>query len=146
LGSMLDLYPNLFVDISARDYEVGRQPRAAASFLTKYADRVLFGTDMGMDREMYQSWWRLLESADEHMVGRVWWRYYGLAIPDQVLEALYHTYAKRILNWRTNKSCRVIIRLHEPRGECGKKKKVVKEDRVTYDYINRYDSMSFDCE
>jgi len=102
LGSMLDLYPNLFVDISARDYEVGRQPRAAASFLTKYADRVLFGTDMGMDREMYQSWWRLLESADEHMVGRVWWRYYGLALPDQVLEALYHTNAKRILNWRTN--------------------------------------------
>lgn len=101
LSSTLDLYPNLFVDISARDYEVGRQPRAAASFLTKYADRVLFGTDMGMDKEMYQSWWRLLESADEHMVGRVWWRYYGLTLPDQVLEALYHKNARRVLNWRT---------------------------------------------
>lgn len=101
LSRMLDLYPNLFVDISARDYEVGRQPRAAASFLTKYADRVLFGTDMGMDKEMYQSWWRLLESADEHMVGRVWWRYYGLALPDQVLEALYYKNTRRVLNWTT---------------------------------------------
>jgi predicted TIM-barrel fold metal-dependent hydrolase len=99
LSRMLDQYPNLNLDISARDYEVGRQPRAAAKFLAKYSDRVLFGTDMGMDKEMYQSWWRLLESADEHMIGRVWWRYYGLELPQSVLEELYQGNAKRILNW-----------------------------------------------
>lgn len=99
LGKLLDDHTNLNLDISARDYEVGRQPRAAAKFLGKYSDRVLFGTDMGMDKDMYQSWWRLLESADEHMTGRVWWRYYGLELSDPILEALYHGNAKKILNW-----------------------------------------------
>lgn len=99
LGRLLDKYPNLNLDISARDYEVGRQPRAAAKFLAKYPTRVLFGTDMGMEKEMYQSWWRLLESADEHMTGRVWWRYYGLELSEPILEDLYRGNAKRILNW-----------------------------------------------
>ena len=29
---------------------------------------------------MYEGWWRLLESADEYMPGRIWWPYYGLAL------------------------------------------------------------------
>lgn len=99
LGNLLDQYPNLYVDISARDYEVGRQPRAAAKFIAKYPTRVLFGTDMGMEKSMYQSWWRLLESDDEHMVGRVWWRYYALELPAPVLKNLYHDNAKKLLNW-----------------------------------------------
>lgn len=99
LGRMLDQYPNLYLDISARDYEVGRQPRAAAKFLTEYSDRILFGTDMGMEKRMYQAWWRLLESTDEHMKGRMWWRYYGLELPTSVLEALYYGNAKKIMNW-----------------------------------------------
>jgi predicted TIM-barrel fold metal-dependent hydrolase len=99
LAKMLDEFPNLFVDISARDYEVGRQPRTAGRFLQKYAKRVLFGTDMGMEKTMYRNWWRLLESADEHMEGRVWWRYYCLELPQEVLADLYRENAKRILNW-----------------------------------------------
>ncbi len=100
LGITLDKHPNLYLDISARDYELGRQPRGAGKFLTKYSDRVFFGTDMGMEKRMYQNWWRLLESADEHMTGRVWWRYYGLELPANVLEALYRGNAKRVLNWK----------------------------------------------
>jgi predicted TIM-barrel fold metal-dependent hydrolase len=100
LSKMLDESPNLYLDISARDYEVGRQPRAAAKLISKYPDRILFGTDMGMDKRMYQSWWRLLESDDEHMVGRVWWRYYGLDLPADVLEALYRGNARKIMNWK----------------------------------------------
>tara|TARA_R110002124_G_scaffold170608_10_gene338329 strand:- start:563 stop:1789 length:1227 start_codon:yes stop_codon:yes gene_type:complete len=99
LGAMLDDFDNLYLDISARDYEIGRQPRASAKFLTKYSDRVLFGTDMGLDKQMYQAWWRLLESGDEHMPGRVWWRYYGLELPENVLEKLYRTNAEKVLNW-----------------------------------------------
>lgn len=101
LEKTLDDFPNLYLDISARDYEVGRQPRRVAKFLTKYPSRVLFGTDMGMEKGMYQNWWRLLESDDEYFEGRVWWRYYGLELPDSVLKALYHDNAKRILNWTT---------------------------------------------
>jgi predicted TIM-barrel fold metal-dependent hydrolase len=99
LGSMLEKYPNLYLDISARDYEVGRTPRAAVKFLTKYQNRVVFGTDMEREKRMYQSWWRLFESADEYMVGRVGWRYYGLELSSPVLESLYRGNAKRIMNW-----------------------------------------------
>ena len=48
---------------------------------------------------MYRGWWRLLETADEFIPGRLWWRYYGLELPDPILESLYRGNAKRILNW-----------------------------------------------
>ncbi len=100
LSKELDKYPNLYLDIAARDYEVGRAPRAAVKFLTKYRNRVLFGTDMGRQEIMYRSWWRLFETADENMPGRVWWRYYGLDLPAPALEALYRGNAKKLLNWQ----------------------------------------------
>lgn len=99
LAKTLDRYPNLYVDISARDYEVGRAPRAAAKFLSRYRNRVLFGTDMGRERSMYQAWWRLLESGDEFMPGRVWWRYSGLELPAPVLQSLYRGNARAVLSW-----------------------------------------------
>ncbi len=99
LGKVLDSYPNLYLDISARDYEVGRQPRAAARFLARYQNRVLFGTDMERAPTMYRAWWRLLETADEYLQGRIWWRYYGLELPAPVLESLYRGNARRVLNW-----------------------------------------------
>jgi predicted TIM-barrel fold metal-dependent hydrolase len=100
LSKVLDRFPNLFLDISARDYEIGRQPRSAAAFMGRYRNRLLFGTDMGREKHMYQAWWRLLESADEFIPGRIWWRYYGLDLPVPVLESLYQSNAKRILNWQ----------------------------------------------
>jgi predicted TIM-barrel fold metal-dependent hydrolase len=99
LGKLLDTYPNLYLDISGRDYEIGRAPRAALKFFTKYTNRLLFGTDMGRVKSMYQAWWRLLESEDEFMSSRMWWRYYGLALPGPVLEQLYNGNARRLLNW-----------------------------------------------
>lgn len=99
-GQALDRYPNLYLDISARDYELGRQPRTALRFLKRYKDRILFGTDMGRDRKVYEGWWRLLETGDEFLPGRIWWRYYALDIPHEVLENLYRSNARRILNWK----------------------------------------------
>lgn len=100
LSRALDRFPNLYLDIAARDYELGRQPRTAARFLARYRDRILFGTDMGRDKAMYQLWWRLLETADEFIPGRIWWRYYGLELPSEVLKTLYRDNALRLLNWR----------------------------------------------
>jgi hypothetical protein len=54
---------------------------------------------MGREKSMYQAWWRLLESEDEFMVGRIWWRYYGLGLSGSVLENIYRINAKKILNW-----------------------------------------------
>lgn len=99
LAKTMDKYPNLYLDISARDYEIGRAPRAAAKFLGKYRNRVLFGTDMGREKSMFQAWWRLFETADEFMPGRIWWRYAGLDLPAPVLESLYRGNARQVLNW-----------------------------------------------
>jgi hypothetical protein len=99
LGRLLDRFSNVYLDISARDYEIGRQPRAAARFLTKYQRRVLFGTDMGRDQSMYQMWWRLLQTGDEYLPGRTGWRLYGLELPAPILRRLYLENAEQLLNW-----------------------------------------------
>jgi len=98
LSLALDKYPNLYLDTSARDYEIGRTPRSSARFLTKYQNRIMFGTDQGREKSMYQIHWRLLETADEYIVGRVGWRYYGLELPEPVLESIYRSNANRIFN------------------------------------------------
>jgi predicted TIM-barrel fold metal-dependent hydrolase len=100
LAKELDRYPNLYLDISGRAYEIGREPRTALKFLTRYKDRVVFGTDEGLRKPMYQGWWRLLETRDEFIPGRAWWRLYGLELPDAVLQALYSGTAKKVLNWQ----------------------------------------------
>ena len=46
LAEQLDALPNLQIDISARTPELGRQPYSARRFFLKYADRILFGTDL----------------------------------------------------------------------------------------------------
>jgi hypothetical protein len=99
LGEALERHPNLYVDIAARDYELGRQPRTALKFLARYRDKVLFGTDMGRDKRVYEAWWRLLETGDEFIPGRIWWRYYGLELPETLLENLYRANAKKVLRW-----------------------------------------------
>lgn len=99
LAAAVARHPNFHLDISARDYEVGRTPRAAAKFLAKYRDRVLFGTDMGRAPEMYRAWWRLFETADEFMPSRQWWPYYGLELAADALESLYRGNARRLMNW-----------------------------------------------
>ena len=100
LSQVMEQYPNMYLDLSARDYEIGRTPRAAVKFLTKYRHRVLFGTDMGREPRMFQAWWRLLETDDEYMPGRVGWRYSGLDLPAPVLKDLYRDTAKAVLNWK----------------------------------------------
>jgi len=72
-------------------------------FFTKYQDRVMFGTDKGMDEEMYRNNFRWLETADEYFdywgypaQGR--WKIYGLDLPDPVLEKIYHLNAERMFS------------------------------------------------
>jgi predicted TIM-barrel fold metal-dependent hydrolase len=98
LSKAMDRFPNLYLDISGRNYEIGREPRTAAKFITKYKDRLLFGTDGTPTLGLYRSWWRLLESSDEYMPGPTGWRLYGLDLPDAVLEAVYRGTALRIFS------------------------------------------------
>lgn len=100
VARMLDACPNYFVDISARIAELGRQPYAARRFFLQYADRILFGLDMGPDIENYRIAYRFLETEDEYFSyhpgkippqGR--WRIYGLHLPDEVLKKVYYNNA-----------------------------------------------------
>jgi predicted TIM-barrel fold metal-dependent hydrolase len=104
VGALLDRCPNYHVDISARIGELGRQPYSSRRFFLKYADRILFGSDMGPYPEAYRVIYRFLETDDEYfnynaapvpMQGR--WNVCGLYLPEDVLEKVYFRNAERIL-------------------------------------------------
>jgi predicted TIM-barrel fold metal-dependent hydrolase len=101
--AMLEAHPNVSVDISARIAELGRQPYTARDFFLKHADRILFGTDLLPEIEMYRLHYRFLETADEYFAypshasrqGR--WMIYGISLPDDVLRKIYRENALRLL-------------------------------------------------
>lgn len=101
LGSLLEKCPNLYADISARYAETAPIPRAAGKFYEKYQDRLVYGTDMGRNRQMYLTTFRILETADEHFYD--WnlftyhWPLQGLALKDKILRKVYSANAEKIL-------------------------------------------------
>jgi predicted TIM-barrel fold metal-dependent hydrolase len=108
VANLLERAPNFYVDISARISELGRQPYTARKFCLDYADRILFGTDMGPNPEVYCTYYRFLETADEYFnygpgeipdQGR--WQIYGLHLPSEVLEKIYLQNANRVLGLST---------------------------------------------
>src|SRR5690606_23348019 len=48
LGELFDKYSNLYADISARFAETAPIPRTVKKFYDRYADKLVYGTDMGM--------------------------------------------------------------------------------------------------
>jgi predicted TIM-barrel fold metal-dependent hydrolase len=106
LDKLLSTYPNVFVDMSARTAELGRQPYTARDFFLKHADRILFGTDLVPSVEMYRLHFRFLETADEyfeypsHASRQGRWNIYGLRLPDEVLRKIYRENALRLFSGR----------------------------------------------
>lgn len=102
LGRLFDRYPNLFADISARYAETATIPRYMAAFYEKYQDRLLYGTDMGFEEEMYETTFRILQTADEHFYKTEQFNYHwalnGFALDDKILEKLYKTNAVMLMN------------------------------------------------
>jgi predicted TIM-barrel fold metal-dependent hydrolase len=100
LGKMLDEMPNLYTEVGAVLYDLGRQPRAAREFLVKYQDRVLFGKDNYQPDE-FPYYWRTFETADEYFDYyrdyHAFWKLYGLALPDEVLRKLYYQNALKLV-------------------------------------------------
>lgn len=102
LARLFDQYPNLYADIAARFGEFSPIPRYAKAFFEKYADRLVYGTDMGPSNEMYYTTFRILESADEHfyehnMFG-YHWPLYGLNLSDAALKKIYGENGRNILS------------------------------------------------
>lgn len=100
LGTLLDQMPNVYTEIGAVIAELGRQPRAAKAFLTKYQDRVLFGKDSWVPEE-YETYFRVLETEDEyfpyHKRYHAFWRMYGIGLPDNILKKIYYKNALALL-------------------------------------------------
>jgi len=100
LAKLLDEMPNMNVGIGAIIAELGRQPRFAKAFITKYQDRVLFGKDSWKPEE-FPTYFRVLESDDEyfpyHKKYHAFWPMYGLDLTDEVLKKVYFKNALRIV-------------------------------------------------
>lgn len=100
LGRLLDTYPNLYADNSARYSEIAPIPRYAHNFFEKYSDRIVYGTDMGTAKEMYQITFRILETTDEHFYYHDYfsnhWPLHGLGLTESTLRKIYNTNSKKI--------------------------------------------------
>jgi len=97
---MLDELPNMVTDFSARIGLLGIQPYSARRFFMTYQDRILFGTDGTPSPQLYQAHFRFLETADEYFEaspGRPLSRIYGIDLPPEVLEKIYHRNAERLI-------------------------------------------------
>jgi predicted TIM-barrel fold metal-dependent hydrolase len=101
LGRLLDKYPNLYSDISARYAESATIPRYMKTFYDKYQDRLVYGTDMSYNTSMYKITFRILESNDEHFYETELFGYHwalnGFGLSKQVLKKLYHDNAVGII-------------------------------------------------
>jgi len=100
LGELLDQMPNVNVEFGAVIAELGRQPRMAKEFFTKYQDRILFGKDSWAPEE-YTTYFRVLETEDEyfpyHKKYHAFWAMYGMGLPDEILKKVYYRNALRII-------------------------------------------------
>lgn len=101
LGAMLERYPNLYADIGARYAETAPIPRHVLRFFARYQDRLLYGTDMGLDADMYRITFRILETEDEHFYEveqfGYHWPLYGLGLNDSILKKLYRENARDLM-------------------------------------------------
>jgi predicted TIM-barrel fold metal-dependent hydrolase len=98
-GRLLDEMPNVYTEVGAVLYDIGRQPRVAHDFFVKYQDRILFGKD-SFQPEEYPYYWRVFETSDDYFDYyrgyHAFWKLYGIGLPDAVLKKVYFQNALRI--------------------------------------------------
>lgn len=100
----LDEYPNLNVGFASRISELGRQPYTSRRFFLEYSDRILFTTDGPWPETRVRLYWRFLETWDEYFPyaenefpPQGFWNIYGIGLPDEVLQKIYHENALRLI-------------------------------------------------
>jgi predicted TIM-barrel fold metal-dependent hydrolase len=102
IGKLLGKYKNLYADFAARYAETATIPRYMAAFFQQYQDKLVYGTDMGTNRDMYKMTFRILESNDEHFYETeqtgYHWALNGFGLPDNILMKVYGANARKILS------------------------------------------------
>ncbi|MSP15525.1 MAG: amidohydrolase [Myxococcales bacterium] len=124
VGALLDRYPNLTIDTAARIPEVGRHDATRMrAFYERFADRVLFGTDLGVGvgpgelmlgstgpeppteadvERFFSATWRYFETTDRGfphptpIQGR--WTIDGVGLSRELLRKIYGDNATRLLH------------------------------------------------
>lgn len=121
VDKLMDRYPNMMVDISARVGEFGRHSaHEIRRFFVKHQDRILFGTDIGLSsrgimlgstgavpptpqdiRPFYEAHFRYLETQKTQMAHPVpiqgKWTVDGIGLPESVLDKVYWKNAERMI-------------------------------------------------
>ena len=99
LSKLLTELPNVYTEVGAVLYDIGRQPRAAHDFFVRFQDRILFGKD-SFQPEEYPYYWRVFETRDDYFDYyrgyHAFWKLYGIDLPDDVLAKVYYANALRI--------------------------------------------------
>jgi len=127
VGTMLERHRNMVIDTAARVPEIGRvdanhDAGRMRAFFEKWKTRILFGTDVGVGNaaedlmlgstgatppgpadveRFFSSTWRWFETKDKAIPsptpiqGR--WTIDGIGLPREILEAVYHGNAERVL-------------------------------------------------
>jgi len=99
LGKLLTEMPNVYTEVGAVLYDIGRQPRVARDFFVRYQDRILFGKD-SFQPEEYPYYWRVFETRDDYFDYyrdyHAFWKLYGIDLPDEVLKKVYYKNALKI--------------------------------------------------
>jgi hypothetical protein len=102
LGTLLNTYPNLYVDHSARTLNLSRLNRdLVRKFFIDHQDKILFGTDLGFTSDLAQhevdsavgGYARELMYFETNQVAPTFWwggQARGLDLPATVLEKLYY--------------------------------------------------------
>ena len=99
LDKVLTDMPNVYTEVGAVLYDIGRQPRVAHDFFIKFQDRILFGKD-SFQPEEYPYYWRVFETKDDYFDYyrgyHAFWKLYGIDLPDTVLKKVYFQNALKI--------------------------------------------------
>ena len=99
LGKLLTEMPNVYTEVGAVLYDIGRQPRVAHDFFIKFQDRILFGKD-SFQPEEYPYYWRVFETRDDYFEYyrgyHAFWKLYGIDLPDATLKKVYFQNALKI--------------------------------------------------
>ena len=100
VAKMFDRMPNVYGELGAVLYDIGRQPRTAHDFFVKYQDRLLFGKD-NFQPDEYPYYWRVFETTDDYFDYyrdyHAFWKLYGIGLPDEVLRKVYYRNAMRLV-------------------------------------------------
>jgi predicted TIM-barrel fold metal-dependent hydrolase len=120
VSSMLERYPNFFIDTAARVPEFGRHPAARMrEFFVHHQDRILFGSDLGVMRQgvilgssgesldsageaprFFAAHWRYFETEQRRITHPTpiqgAWTVDGIGLPRAILEKIYWRNAVRV--------------------------------------------------